>query len=56
MELFVLFLLVIVWFASGFYCGVVADSKGHNGTAWAFGGFFFWFIALIAVAGLPDRN
>ena len=56
MEFFVLFIVFIVWLASGFYCGAVADSKGHNGAAWAFGGFFFGFIALIAVAGLPDRK
>ena len=56
MEFFVLFIVFIVWLASGFYCGTVADSKGHNGAAWAFGGFFFGFIALIAVAGLPDRK
>ena len=56
MEFFVLFIVFIVWLASGFYCGTVADSKGHNGAAWAFGGFFFGLIALIAVAGLPDRK
>ena len=52
----ILFVLVIVWFASGFYCGVVADAKGYDGTAWGLGGLFFGFIALIAVAGLPDRK
>ena len=44
MEFFVLFIVFIVWLASGFYCGTVADSKGHNGAAWAFGGFFFGFM------------
>ena len=38
------------------FCVIVADQKGYNGTAWAFGGFLFGFIALIAVAGLPNRK
>ena len=50
------FVLAVLWFVAGFYCGLVADQKGYNGTAWAFGGFLFGFIALIAVAGLPDRK
>ncbi len=48
--------LVIVWLSAGFYCGQVAHQKGYSGTAWAIGGFFFGFIALIAAAGLPDRK
>ena len=50
------FVLAVLWFVAGFYCGLVADQKGYNGTAWAFGGFLFGFIALIAVAGLPDKK
>ena len=34
----------------------VAHQKGYNGTDWGIGGFFFGTIALIAVAGLPDRR
>ena len=52
----IFFILLILWIACGFYCLVVAESKGHNGPAWLFGGFFFGFFALIAVAGLPDRK
>ena len=48
--------LVIVWLSAGFYCGQVAHQKGYSGTAWAIGGLFFGFIALIAAAGLPDRK
>ena len=48
--------LVIVWFSAAFFCGEVAYQKGYSGTAWAIGGLFFGFIALIAVAGLPDRK
>ena len=48
--------LVIVWFSAAFFCGEVAYQKGYSGIAWAIGGLFFGFIALIAVAGLPDRK
>ena len=48
--------LVIVWFSAAFFCGEVAYQKGYSGTAWAIGGLFFGFIALIAAAGLPDRK
>ena len=48
--------LVIVWFSAAFFCGEVASQKGYSGIAWAIGGLFFGFIALIAVAGLPDRK
>ena len=54
MEIF--FVLVIVWLSAGFYSGEVAHQKGYSGAAWAIGGFFFGFIALIAAAGLPDRK
>ena len=54
MEIF--FALVILWFASAFYCGEVAHQKGYKGAAWAIGGFFFGFFALVAAAGLPDRK
>ena len=52
----IIVVLVIVWLASGFYCAAVAESKGHDGISWALGGLFFGFIALIAVAGLPDKK
>ena len=50
------FVLLVGWIASAFFCASVASEKGYNGTAWAFGGFLFGFFALIAVAGLPDRK
>ena len=56
MVILAFFVLIVSWFACGFYCSQVAYEKGYNGTAWAFGGFLFGFIALIAVAGLPDRK
>ena len=51
-----IFVLLIGWIASAFFCAQVADEKGYSGTAWAFAGFLFGFFALIAVAGLPDRK
>ena len=51
-----LFVLAVFWFISGAYCGEVAEQKGYSRSAWAFGGFLFGFIALIAAAGLPDRK
>ena len=52
----IFFALVILWFASALYCGEVAHQKGYKGAAWAIGGFFFGFFALVAAAGLPDRK
>ena len=54
MEIFLV--LVFVWFSAGFYSGQVAHQKGYSKTNWAIGGFLFGYIALIAVAGLPDRK
>ena len=51
-----LFVLAVLWLISGAYCGEVAEQKGYSRAAWVFGGFLFGFIALIAVAGLPDRK
>ena len=50
------FVLLIGWVASAFFCAQVADEKGYSGTAWGFAGFLFGFFALIAVAGLPDKK
>ena len=52
----IFFALVILWFVSALYCGEVAHQKGYKGAAWAIGGFFFGFFALVAAAGLPDRK
>ncbi len=52
----IFFALVILWLASALYCGQVAHQKGYSGAAWAIGGFFFGFFALVAAAGLPDRK
>ena len=47
---------LIVFFIAGIFCFNVAEEKGYNGFLWFIGGFLFSFIALIAVAGLPDRK
>ena len=38
------------------YASVVASERGYKGFNWMFGGFFFGFLALIAVTGLPDKK
>ena len=38
------------------FCALVANEKGYSNIAWFFGGILFSFIALIAVAGLPDKR
>ena len=52
----IIFAFIIIWIACAFYCGAVADSKGHDSVSWFFGGFFFGVFALIAVAGLDDKE
>ena len=51
-----IFIIVIFWIACAFYCGAVAESKGHDYMPWFFGGVFFGVFALIAVAGLGDKE
>ena len=56
LTIYIFIFFVILWLPAGFYSGQVAHQKGYSGTKWGIGGFFFGFIALIAVAGLPDRR
>ena len=56
MAIFIFIFLLFIWLPSAFYSAQVAHQKGYNGTDWGIGGFFFGTIALIAVAGLPDRR
>ena len=51
-----IFIIVIFWIACAFYCAAVAGSKGHDNIPWFFGGLFFGVFALIAVAGLDDKE
>ena len=50
------FYLLVIWFASACFCGVLADQKGYSVFNWCLAGFLFRFFALIAVAGLHDRK
>ena len=56
LTIFIFIFLLFIWLPSAFYSAQVAHQKGYNGTDWGIGGFFFGTIALIAVAGLPDRR
>lgn len=48
-------LIIFVSFSFAVFTGIVSDEKGYS-AAWFFAGLFFWFIALIAACGLPDRK
>jgi hypothetical protein len=37
------------------FCSFVAGEKNRSAAGWFFNGFFFSFIALIAVSGIPIR-
>ena len=52
----VFFFSLIVFFVAGLFVSNVAQEKGYNGFVWFLGGFLFSVIALIAVAGLPDKK
>jgi drug/metabolite transporter (DMT)-like permease len=54
MEQLVWVLLVLVAaIVFGSYTAAVAKAKGYDTAAWFIGGFFFWFIPLIAIVGMP---
>jgi hypothetical protein len=38
------------------FCVQLADVKGRSQGWWILGGFCFGILALIAIAGMPDRN
>ena len=47
-------LYMVVGFVFALFCSSLAKEKGYGEAGWAFVGFFFNFIALIAIAGMPD--
>ena len=49
-------LVLMLWIPCGIYAGVIASSKDHNWFPWIVGGVLFGPVALIATAGLPDRQ
>ena len=48
-----------IWLITGVVCagvaGSVAEAKGWHLSSWALLGFFFGPIAVIGIAGMPDR-
>jgi len=50
-----IWLSLLVSIASGALAGYVAKEKGYVYGSWFVSGLFFSILALIAVAGLPDR-
>ena len=47
---------VIVEFLCIYLCASIAARKGYSPLLWAILGFFFFFISLIVLLVLPDRN
>lgn len=45
--------VIVISYAFGAFTETVAEEKGYSARNWFWGGFCFWFIALIAAAGLP---
>ena len=45
---------VIIGFIFGTFCASIANEKGYSQNIWLIIGFFFSFVALIAIAGMPD--
>ncbi len=46
----------VVWIPTAFFTASVAASKECNMISWFIGGFLFGPLALIAIAGMPDRR
>jgi len=49
-------LVVLIPVTLGFFSALLAREKGYNSRAWFALGFIFNIVALVAVAGLPDRR
>ena len=59
MEYYLGYLVIaflVVWLPTAFFTSNVAGQKECNSFLWFIGGFFFGPLALIAVAGMPDRR
>ena len=59
MEYYLGYLVIaflIIWLPTAFFTSHVAGQKECNPILWFIGGFFFGPLALIAVAGTPDRR
>ncbi len=43
-------------FVLGVFTSMVAVAKKYQKVPWFFAGFFFWFVALIAIVGMPIKT
>ena len=50
------FILIFFSLITAIFCTHIASEKGYDALSWFILGFLFSFIALIAVAGMPDRQ
>ena len=53
---YLLIAFFFIWIPIGFFTTTVANSKDYNGFAWFIGGVLFGPIALISIAGMPDKK
>ena len=59
MEYYLGYLVVVIlliWIPTAFFTANIAGQKDCNTILWFIGGFIFGPLALIAVAGMPDRR
>ena len=45
-----------IWIPIVFFTTTIANSKDYNGLLWFIGGFLLGPIALISIAGMPDKK
>ena len=45
---------IVIGFVFAIFCSSISEAKGYDKVWWALIGFLFNFIALIAIAGMPD--
>ena len=50
------FIFIFFSLITAVFCTHIANEKGYDALSWFILGFLFSFIALIAVAGMPDRQ
>ena len=50
------FIYLLIWLPTAFFTSNVARSKDYNVFPWFLGGLFFGPIALISIAGMPDKK
>lgn len=46
---------VAISYVWGAFTETVAEAKGYSARNWFWGGFCFWIVALIAIAGMPMK-